>query len=106
MDPIVERLQQYSSCDVSRGLFHPSLSADNLSQVADALLKLKHPHGGNLADILMYSPDWLDGSTKIVGPAYTVKFVRNNHANDPKPAGHYVRTSRASTSWIVPKLRR
>lgn len=73
MDSIVESLQQYTSCDV-----------------ADALLKLKHPHGGNLADIMMYSPGWLDGDTKIVGPAYTVKFVRNNHVNDPKPAGHYI----------------
>ena len=74
--------------------------------MADALLKLKHPHGGNLADILMYSPDWLDGSTKIVGPAYTVKFVRNNHANDPKPAGHYVRTVSRWYKLIVQKLRR
>ncbi|OCF31437.1 hypothetical protein I317_07706 [Kwoniella heveanensis CBS 569] len=74
-DPIVERLKEFAACDVS-----------------DALLKLKHPHGGFLADIVMYSPQMQSGDTKIVGPAYTVKFVKNNHVNAPKPPNNYIDT--------------
>lgn len=61
-----------------------------ICQVADALLKLKHPHGGNLADLMMYSPGWLDEDTKIVGPAYTVKFVSQDDTSAPRIDGHYV----------------
>lgn len=57
--------------------------------VADALLKLKVPHGGFLAGLTMWSPKRQDGPTKIVGPAYTVKYVRKTYENEPKPAGHY-----------------
>ena len=38
----------------------------------------------------MWSPKRQEGPTKIIGPAYTVKYVRNNHGTDPKPQGHYV----------------
>ncbi|GAB7339978.1 hypothetical protein MBLNU457_6490t1 [Dothideomycetes sp. NU457] len=70
---VIEALKAYTSCDV-----------------ADALLKLKVPHGGFLAGLTLWSPKRQDGPTKIVGPAYTVKYVRKNHENDPKPAGHYI----------------
>lgn len=66
----------------------PSSSCD----VADALTKLKVPHGGFLAGLTMWSPKRQDGPTKIVGPAYTVKYVRKNYENEPKPSGHYVRS--------------
>ena len=61
--------------------------------VSDALLKLGYPHGGFLsnlfdittADVLvietdlrrtLWSPDRQAGPTKVVGPAYTVKYVK------------------------------
>ncbi|KAF2480099.1 ribonuclease E inhibitor RraA/Dimethylmenaquinone methyltransferase [Neohortaea acidophila] len=70
---IVKRLEAFTSCDV-----------------ADALLKLKVPHGGFLAGLTMWSPQRQEGPTRIVGPAYTVKYVRKNYENEPKPAGHYI----------------
>lgn len=38
----------------------------------------------------MWSPKRQEGPTKIVGPAYTVKYVRKNHGTDPTLKGHYV----------------
>lgn len=70
---IVKGLQAYTSCDV-----------------ADALLKLKVPHGGFLAGLTMWSPKRREGPTKIIGPAYTVKYIRKSYENEPKPAGHYI----------------
>ncbi|CAK1363991.1 unnamed protein product [Cercospora beticola] len=40
----------------------------------------------------MWSPRRQEGPTKIIGPAYTVKYVRKNYENDPKPKGHYIDT--------------
>ncbi|TKX23780.1 hypothetical protein C1H76_3979 [Elsinoe australis] len=57
---------------------------------ADALQKLKVPHGGFLSGLTMWSPERQAGPTKIVGPAYTVKYVRKNYENEPKPSGHYI----------------
>ncbi|EMC93072.1 hypothetical protein BAUCODRAFT_77175 [Baudoinia panamericana UAMH 10762] len=70
---VVKALQRYTTCDV-----------------ADALSKLKVPHGGFLADLTMWSPKRQEGSTKIVGPAYTVRYVRKNYENEPQPKGHYI----------------
>ncbi|EFX00078.1 ribonuclease e inhibitor rraa/dimethylmenaquinone methyltransferase [Grosmannia clavigera kw1407] len=72
LDPNVEALSEFSTCDVS-----------------DALLKLKVPHGGFLAGITMYSPERQTGATKIVGPAYTVKYAL---LSDPaaKHPTHYI----------------
>ena len=58
--------------------------------MSDALLKLNHPHGGFLPGLVLWSPKRQEGETKIVGPAYTVKYVRKNYENEPKPANHYV----------------
>ncbi|KAK1027971.1 hypothetical protein LTR33_017414, partial [Friedmanniomyces endolithicus] len=58
--------------------------------VADALSKLKVPHGGFLAGLTMWSPKRQDGPTKVVGPAYTVRYVRKNYENEPQPSGHYI----------------
>ncbi|KAM7194047.1 RraA-like protein [Naviculisporaceae sp. PSN 640] len=71
-DPIVEALQEYTSCDVS-----------------DALIKLKFRNGGFLSGLTMWSPERQDGSTKIVGPAYTVEYAR---LDDPRPKypTHYI----------------
>jgi len=75
VNEIVRALAQCSTCDIS-----------------DALLKLKVPHGGFLAGLTMWSPQRQEGPTKIVGPAYTVKYVRTNYANEPKPDRHYIDT--------------
>lgn len=71
-DPIVQALSEFTTCDVS-----------------DALLKLKVPHGGFLAGITLFSPERRAGTTKIVGPAYTVKYAP---LDDPAPkhAKHYI----------------
>ncbi|TKA37284.1 hypothetical protein B0A54_11269 [Friedmanniomyces endolithicus] len=70
---VVKALEAYTSCDV-----------------ADALSKLKVPHGGFLAGLTMWSPKRQDGPTKVVGPAYTVRYVRKNYENEPQPSGHYI----------------
>ncbi|KAK7914475.1 hypothetical protein PG985_012178 [Apiospora marii] len=72
---IIKALQDYTTCDVS-----------------DALCKLKYHNGGFLPGLTMWSPQRQDGPTKIVGPAYTVKYVP---VDDPAPKHptHYVRAS-------------
>ncbi|CAK4031968.1 4-hydroxy-4-methyl-2-oxoglutarate aldolase [Lecanosticta acicola] len=73
---IVKALEAFTSCDV-----------------ADALTKLKVPHGGFLPGLTMWSPKRQEGSTKIIGPAYTVKYVRNHYEREPKQSrggGHYI----------------
>ncbi|KAI1359100.1 RraA-like protein [Xylaria arbuscula] len=71
-DPVVNALQKYTTCDVS-----------------DALCKLKYRNGGFLSGLTMWSPVRQDGDTKIVGPAYTVKYVP---LDDPAPkhSTHYI----------------
>lgn len=49
-----------------------SLSVTDV-QIADALIKLRLPHGGHLPGIEMYSPAYVDGPTRICGPAFTVR---------------------------------
>ena len=74
---VVERLKQYTTCDVS-----------------DALLKLNVPHGGVLADLVVYSPvgqaSTEAADIKIVGEAYTVQMVPNDDKSG-KIDTHYVR---------------
>ncbi|KAM7193856.1 RraA-like protein [Rhypophila sp. PSN 637] len=71
-DPIVQALQQYTTCDVS-----------------DALIKLKFRNGGFLSGLTMWSPERQNGPTTIVGPAYTVQYVP---LADPRPKHptHYI----------------
>ncbi|EME79821.1 uncharacterized protein MYCFIDRAFT_212317 [Pseudocercospora fijiensis CIRAD86] len=70
---VVKALERFTSCDV-----------------ADALIKLKVPHGGFLPGLTMWSPKRQEGATKIIGPAYPVKYVRKTDDNEPKPQGHYL----------------
>ncbi|KAL1844769.1 hypothetical protein VTK73DRAFT_1824 [Phialemonium thermophilum] len=70
---IVDRLQQWSSCDI-----------------ADGLSKLGHRHGGFLEGLTMYSPEFQAGQTKIVGPVFTVKFAPKDDAGAPKLQGNYI----------------
>ncbi|KAH8906167.1 RraA-like protein [Coniochaeta sp. PMI_546] len=71
-DPIVEALKEYTTCDVS-----------------DALCKLKFPNGGFLAGLTMFSPQRQEGPTKVVGPAYTVKYQPKDDPA-PKHPTHYI----------------
>ncbi|KAI2604995.1 RraA-like protein [Hypoxylon fragiforme] len=71
-DAIITALQKYTTCDVS-----------------DALCKLKYRNGGFLSGLTMWSPQRQDGQTKIVGPAYTVKYVPLDDPS-PKYPTHYI----------------
>ncbi|KAL4811955.1 ribonuclease E inhibitor RraA/Dimethylmenaquinone methyltransferase [Aspergillus spinulosporus] len=57
--------------------------------VSDALCKLQLPHGGFLLGLTLWSPERQQGTTKIVGPAYTVKYAL---LDDPAPQhpSHYI----------------
>ncbi|GAQ46736.1 hypothetical protein ANI_1_1294144 [Aspergillus niger] len=70
---IIERLKQWGACDV-----------------ADGLSKLKHPQGGFLEGLTLYSPDYQAGETKIVGQAFTVKFVPKDDEAAPRLSGNYI----------------
>lgn len=71
---------------------HPaSLSNTNTPpQIADGLSALKHPHGGFLDGLTMYSPALQSGATKIAGPAFTVRFVPKADTESPSIQGNYV----------------
>ncbi|KAL4734487.1 ribonuclease E inhibitor RraA/Dimethylmenaquinone methyltransferase [Aspergillus similis] len=71
-DSVIRALQEYSTCDVS-----------------NALCKLQLPHGGFLPGLTLWSPERQQGTTKIVGPAYTVKYAL---LDDPatKHPSHYI----------------
>lgn len=57
--------------------------------VSDALCKLGHRNGGFLPGLTMWSPQRQDGPTKIVGPAYTVRYAPLDDPT-PKHPTHYV----------------
>jgi hypothetical protein len=73
-EPIGTFLSKYSTCDIS-----------------DALLRLGILTGGFLPSLSLWSPHRKEGPTRVAGPAYTVKFVRNHQKNAPVLAEHYVR---------------
>ena len=88
-DPIVQAIERFSS-----SVPFPSKQAIPLKvdrcDVSDALLKLNHPHGGFLSNITLWSPERQAGSTKTIGPAYTVRYVLKTDVDAPKFDGHYV----------------
>jgi hypothetical protein len=95
---IIERLQQWGACDVSLVQAFCSccaarFEANNfcIRQVADGLSKLNYPNGGFLEGLVMQSPDFQAGETKIIGQAFTVKFVPKSDTSAPKLHGNYVR---------------
>ena len=49
----------------------------------------------------MWSPKRQEGSTKVIGPAYTVKYVRKNHGTDPTLKGHYVSLLHPVLFWSL-----
>lgn len=71
--------------------------------VSDALCKLKHPGGGFLPGLTMWSPQRQMGTTKIVGPAYTVKYVLVDDPEAKHPT-HYVSLSYNATQTVTHSL--
>ncbi|KAM0550198.1 hypothetical protein ACHAPJ_009046 [Fusarium lateritium] len=66
MTSIIDHLNKFSNCD------------------------LGHAHGGFLEGIHLYSPEYLTGDTKIVGPTFTVKFEPKSNTPAPNMKGNYV----------------
>ncbi|GAA5868944.1 hypothetical protein JCM8547_003228 [Rhodosporidiobolus lusitaniae] len=66
----IERLAVFSTCEL-----------------ADALVKLKHPTGGYIPDLERFSGD--EGMT-LVGEAFTVEMVDARETDAPKIEGHFV----------------
>ena len=64
-----------------------------ICDVPDALCKLKHPKGGFMPGFTKWSPERRSGETKVVGPAYTVKYVALDDLA-PNTATSYVSESR------------
>lgn len=58
-----------------------------ISQIGDALVKLKYPYGGFLDGIRMFSPD---SQARIIGPAITVKMVESSDRAAPALDKHFV----------------
>ncbi|KAL4876972.1 ribonuclease E inhibitor RraA/Dimethylmenaquinone methyltransferase [Aspergillus karnatakaensis] len=68
----IRALRKFASCDIG-----------------DALVKLGVPNGGYLPGLKMFSPGIRDLKTRIFGPAYTVRMVRDSDKASPKPATHF-----------------
>lgn len=72
VDPIVEQLKEFTTCDVS-----------------NALISLKYRNGGFLSGLTLWSPERQAGDTRIVGPAYTVQYAPLSDPT-PKHPTHYI----------------
>ncbi|KAJ5132729.1 RraA-like protein [Penicillium atrosanguineum] len=59
--------------------------------IGDALVKLKHPYGGFLDGLQMFSPG---SGTSLYGPAITVKMVETNSPG-PTPPIHFADANKA-----------
>ncbi|KAM0808586.1 putative DlpA domain-containing protein [Seiridium cardinale] len=66
----LEALRKFTTCDIG-----------------DALVKLRHPNGGFLDGIRMYSPG---ASGRVFGPAVTVQMVDSSDTSAPKLERHFV----------------
>ena len=58
--------------------------------MADGLVKLGHAHGGFLEGLTLYSPEFQTGPHKLVGRAFTVKFVAKSDTTSAALEKHYV----------------
>ncbi|KAG8763777.1 hypothetical protein FRC11_012780 [Ceratobasidium sp. 423] len=90
---LIEQLASFSTCEIS-----------------DALIKLGLTHkapiqrGGYIPDINMLSPSPTVGdgqNTRIYGYAYTVKMVRGDDLQAPKPAQHFVDAAPAGSVAVI-----
>lgn len=76
-----------------------NISDFSACELSDALVKLGLPHGGHIPDIHMLSPE--DQSTRICGPAYTVKMVAGTDNTAPKLEKHFVDTATPESIVII-----
>ncbi|KAH9951546.1 ribonuclease E inhibitor RraA/Dimethylmenaquinone methyltransferase [Amylocystis lapponica] len=65
-----------------------SLGSFSSCEISDALIKLGVAHGGHIPDIHIVSP--LGSSTRICGPAYTVRMVLTSDTTAPNQAKNAV----------------
>ncbi|KAJ0414259.1 ribonuclease E inhibitor RraA/Dimethylmenaquinone methyltransferase [Aspergillus carlsbadensis] len=68
----IRALRKFASCDIG-----------------DALVKLGVPNGGYLAGLKMFSPGVMCTKTRMFGPAYTVRMVRDSDKASPTPPNHF-----------------
>ncbi|KAL3464495.1 ribonuclease E inhibitor RraA/Dimethylmenaquinone methyltransferase [Aspergillus heterothallicus] len=68
----IRALRKFASCDIG-----------------DALVKLGVPNGGYLPGLKMFSPGVMCTKSKMFGPAYTVRMVRDSDKSSPTPAKHF-----------------
>lgn len=61
----------------------------NIVKVGDALVRLNVRHGGFLSGLKMFSPSEGSGTSKIFGPAYTVRMVPADDKISLKPPKHF-----------------
>ncbi|KAE9976331.1 hypothetical protein BLS_003371 [Venturia inaequalis] len=75
---ILSALRKFTTCDIG-----------------DALVRLKVPYGGYLSGLKMYSaphpnPHFqTDPTSKILGPAYTIRMVHASDKTSPTPSTHF-----------------
>ncbi|OBZ91649.1 4-hydroxy-4-methyl-2-oxoglutarate aldolase [Choanephora cucurbitarum] len=81
----LEQLKKFSSCEV-----------------ADALIKLgKGPWAGYIPDIELWSPQYCQGDTRIVGPAFTVKMVDKYDTTSPTPSEHFADAAHEGSVVVI-----
>ncbi|CEH13487.1 Ribonuclease E inhibitor RraA/Dimethylmenaquinone methyltransferase [Ceraceosorus bombacis] len=78
-----------------------SLLRFSTCEVSDALIKLKHPTGGLLPGLDMFSPSHLSGETRICGPAFTVQMVEGSDKDAPKPEQHFVDAAERDSVMVI-----
>ncbi|KAL0956326.1 hypothetical protein HGRIS_002478 [Hohenbuehelia grisea] len=80
------------------------LAGFSTCEISDALIKLGVPHGGHIPDIQMYSPETSSSdasTTRLCGPAYTVKMVLGTDTSAPKLQNHFVDTAPAGSVIFI-----
>ncbi|WFD31103.1 hypothetical protein MSPP1_002136 [Malassezia sp. CBS 17886] len=77
------------------------LAGFSTCELADALIKLKLPHGGYLPGIDMFSPLYMAGAARVCGPAFTVKMVLQSESSAPKLQKHFVDAAEAGSVMLV-----
>ncbi|KAI9639645.1 ribonuclease E inhibitor RraA/Dimethylmenaquinone methyltransferase [Dioszegia hungarica] len=73
-----QKLLQISTCDISDALVKLRLDGDGTQT------------GGLIPDLKMYSPLYEAGTTRIVGPVFTVRMTLASDGTSPRPSTHFV----------------
>ncbi|GAA94115.1 uncharacterized protein L969DRAFT_16333 [Mixia osmundae IAM 14324] len=73
-------------------------------EISDALIKLKHPTGGLLPDLDLFSPSLASEKaeqTRIVGEAFTVKMIDAADKDQTKPPEHFVDAAEPGSIMVI-----